>query len=186
MLFNFKRTNCNGLNKSSFISIHLHIQICSAFPNGWDYIPRGSRHFSINRPSFALISLMPGTTCSRGLRTSLVLLALPPYPHISCSIPPYICTFLTHTFATSQTKYSNDSNTDTAWHCQAGWVSDTPPLPFWTYHRSWTHSIIRPCTCVNDTSCNQLKVVPEPEMPVPRDKEGQCGVGDTRATSFTS
>ncbi len=34
---------------------------------------------------------------------------------------------------------------------------------------------------MNNTSCSQLKVVPEPEVPVPRGKEWQHGVGITRA-----
>ncbi len=32
-----------------------------------------------------------------------------------------------------------------------------------------------PCTCMNNTSCNQPKVVPELEIPVPRGKEQQLG-----------
>ncbi len=38
-----------------------------------------------------------------------------------------------------------------------------------------------PYTCVNNTSCNQPKVVPEPEIPTPRGKEWQRGVGYTQA-----
>ncbi len=34
-----------------------------------------------------------------------------------------------------------------------------------------------PCTCVNNTSCNQQKVVLEPEIPAPRGKEWQSGMG---------
>ncbi len=49
---------------------------------------------------------------------------------------------------------------------------------------SLAHSTTMPCTmheqCIN-TSCNQPKVVPEPEIPAPRDKEKQRGVGDIHA-----
>ncbi len=38
-----------------------------------------------------------------------------------------------------------------------------------------------PSTCMNNTSCNQLKVVTEPEIKAPRDNECQHGVGDTQA-----
>ncbi len=38
-----------------------------------------------------------------------------------------------------------------------------------------------PCTCVNNTSCNQPKVVPELEIQGPRGKEQQRGVADTKA-----
>ncbi len=55
-------------------------------------------------------------------------------------------------------------------------VSASPLLPFWTYYMSSAHSITMPCTCMNNTSCNKLKVVPEPEIPVPRGKEWQSGV----------
>ncbi len=34
---------------------------------------------------------------------------------------------------------------------------------------------------MNNTSCNQPKVVPEPEIQVPTNKERQSRVGDTRA-----
>ncbi len=66
-------------------------------------------------------------------------------------------------------------------YCQAGWGSPTPPLLFWPYYMSWGHSITKPCTCMNNTSCNQPKVVPEPEIPALKGKEGQCGVADTWA-----
>ncbi len=48
------------------------------------------------------------------------------------------------------------------------WVSATPPLPFWTYCMRWAHSITTSCTCVNNTSCNQSKVVPQLEITAPR------------------
>ncbi len=44
---------------------------------------------------------------------------------------------------------------------------------------SWAHSRTTPCTCVNNTSCNQPKVVPKPEVQTPRGKEWQCRVGNT-------
>ncbi len=53
----------------------------------------------------------------------------------------------------------------------------TPPLPCWTYNMNWVHSITTPCTCVNNTSCNQPRVVQEPEIPASRGKEWQRGVG---------
>ncbi len=46
---------------------------------------------------------------------------------------------------------------------------------------NWAQSITMPCACVNNTSCKQPKVVPEPEIQAPRDKEEQGGVGDNRA-----
>ncbi len=39
-----------------------------------------------------------------------------------------------------------------------------------------------PCACVNNTSCNLPKVVPELEIPAPRGKEWQCGVVGTQAS----
>ncbi len=62
-------------------------------------------------------------------------------------------------------------------YCQAAKVSATLPLPFWTYYMSWAHSITKSCTCVNNTSCNQLKVFQELEVPAPRVKEWQREVG---------
>ncbi len=44
-------------------------------------------------------------------------------------------------------------------------------LRFWPYYMIWAHSITTPCTCVNSTSCNQLKIIPEPEIQAPRGKE---------------
>ncbi len=41
---------------------------------------------------------------------------------------------------------------------------------------SSAHRITAPCTCVNNTSCNQLKVVPESEIQALRGKEWQRGV----------
>ncbi len=38
----------------------------------------------------------------------------------------------------------------------------------WQYYMSWAHSITMTCTCVNNTSCNQTKVVPEPEIQAPQ------------------
>ncbi len=55
-------------------------------------------------------------------------------------------------------------------YCQAAWEAATPLLPFWTHYMSWAHSIPTPCTCVNNTSCKQPKVVPEPEILAPRGK----------------
>ncbi len=46
---------------------------------------------------------------------------------------------------------------------------------------SWAHSITTPCTCVNNTSCNQPKVVPEREIQAPIGKERQRRVGDIQA-----
>ncbi len=46
---------------------------------------------------------------------------------------------------------------------------------------SRAHSIMMPCTCVNNTSCNQPKVVREPEIQALRDKERQHRVADTQA-----
>ncbi len=43
------------------------------------------------------------------------------------------------------------------------------------------HSLPMPCTCVNNTPCNQPKIVLEPEIPALRGKEWQYGVGDTQA-----
>ncbi len=43
---------------------------------------------------------------------------------------------------------------------------------------SRAHSITMPRTCINNTSCNKPKVVPEPEIHTPRGKERQCGVCD--------
>ncbi len=61
----------------------------------------------------------------------------------------------------------------------AAWV---PPTPcFWPYYMNWDHSITTPCTCVNNTSRNQLKVVPILEVQVPRGKEWLCGVGELLA-----
>ncbi len=50
-------------------------------------------------------------------------------------------------------------------------------LPSWPYYMSSAHRITTPCTCMNYTSCNQPKVVPEPEIQAPRGKEWQRGVG---------
>ncbi len=50
-------------------------------------------------------------------------------------------------------------------------------LPFWPYYMSSAYSISMPCTCVNSTTCNQLKVLQEPEIQAPRGKERQRGVG---------
>ncbi len=47
---------------------------------------------------------------------------------------------------------------------------------------SWDNSVIMPCTCMNNKSCNQPKVVLEPEIQTPRGKERLCGVGNPRAT----
>ncbi len=41
------------------------------------------------------------------------------------------------------------------------------------YYMSSAHRITKPCTCVNNTSCNQLQVVPELEIQACRAKE--CG-----------
>ncbi len=43
-------------------------------------------------------------------------------------------------------------------------------LWFWPYYMSWAHSITTPCTCVNNTSCKQPKVVLELEIQAPRGK----------------
>ncbi len=51
-------------------------------------------------------------------------------------------------------------------------------LQCWPYYMSWYHTIT---TCVNNTSCNQPKVVQEPEIQAPRGTERQHGVGDTQA-----
>ncbi len=67
-------------------------------------------------------------------------------------------------------------------YCQAAQASATPQLRFWPYYLSWAHSITMPCTCVKNASCNQLKVVPEPEIPTHRGKEWQRGVDDIRTT----
>ncbi len=50
-------------------------------------------------------------------------------------------------------------------------------LWLWPYYMSWAHSITTPCTCVNNTSWNQQKVVLE----FPTGKERQLEVGDTWA-----
>ncbi len=42
---------------------------------------------------------------------------------------------------------------------------------------SWAHSITTPCTCMNNTSYTQPKVVQQPKIPAPRGKEWQRGVG---------
>ncbi len=42
---------------------------------------------------------------------------------------------------------------------------------------SSAHSISTPCTCMNNTSCNQPKVVTESEIQAPIGKEWQPGVG---------
>ncbi len=50
-------------------------------------------------------------------------------------------------------------------------------LSFWPYYMSSAHKITTPCTCVNNTSCNQPKGVQEQEIQAPRGTEWQCGVG---------
>ncbi len=66
-------------------------------------------------------------------------------------------------------------------YSQAAQVSATPLLRNWTYYMTLTHSITVTCTCVNNTSYNQPKVVTESEIPAPRGKEWQDGVADTQA-----
>ncbi len=63
------------------------------------------------------------------------------------------------------------------WRCLQQIRSYCQAARVWSYYMSWAHSIITPCTCVNNTSCNQLKVVSEPEIPAFRCKEWQRGVG---------
>ncbi len=67
------------------------------------------------------------------------------------------------------------------WYCQAALVSPTLPLRFWACYMSWAYSITTHCTCMNNTSCNQPKVVLEPEIQAPRGKEWQHGVDGTWA-----
>ncbi len=65
------------------------------------------------------------------------------------------------------------------WKCDiliAARVSPTPLCHLGRIMISTAHSISTP-SCVNNTSCNQLKVVLEPEIHTPRDKEWQCEVG---------
>ncbi len=55
--------------------------------------------------------------------------------------------------------------------------SITTPCTCMTCYMASAHSITTPCICMNNTSCNQPKVVPETDIPVPRDKEWQSGLG---------
>ncbi len=49
-----------------------------------------------------------------------------------------------------------------------------------------THNITTPNKCINNTSCHQPKVDPEPEIQAPRGKTLQRGVGDTRAAGYNT
>ncbi len=102
-----------------------------------------------------------------------------------CSLPSDISYQWKHTLKNRCYLPNNDSLYSRFFTCctsehaywQAARMSATPPLPFWTYYMNRSHSITTPCTCVNNTSFNQLEEVPEPEIPVPRGKEWQSGVG---------
>ncbi len=62
-------------------------------------------------------------------------------------------------------------------YCQAAPSVSQCTAAISTYYMNRAHSITTPCTCVNNTSCNQPKVVSEPEIPAPRVKEWQSGMG---------
>ncbi len=50
-------------------------------------------------------------------------------------------------------------------------------LPFWPHYMSSAHSIYMTCTCVNNTTFNQLKVVHKPEIQALRCKRTAAWVG---------
>ncbi len=99
-----------------------------------------------------------------------------------CILPIYRCQFASRSKIVQKWKIKTTNFQVNIFHTASTSFINHSTLRFWPYYMSWVNCITTPYTCVNNTSCNQLKVVLEPEIQDPRGKERKCGVDDTRAS----